>query len=340
MRRTNDLARNHPPHRARAGLCHARALALALPLLLASAAATAQVVNVATLVTGTAERTPSSSLRTPCGSACTWATASGAAVSDNFQVEVGALTLASWPPLWLASLQAPQEVADSQTVPPPSSGAMWTGLAEGPRHLAEVAYSSLMLAPAGQRQLGTENFRVGNGAAVLSYAVRIHNATAQPQAQWLEFSVPTAAPVFATATNPLGGPSGYQAETAYPDLQATRTTVDVVVDGLPVWSSTQNRLRPKRVPGVKGDLWLKTGSALGNGKTTLFLCTLPAKSALHVLVVLRTDARLLAPDCKLDYSVSPSLKRCHAHREQLGIPSVAAWSGAPTLRPAIDVFLN
>lgn len=320
---------------------HRRApLAAAALLALAATTAPAAVINVAKLATGSAQQTPPSSSRTPCGTSCVWATASGAAVSDVFQVEVGALKLATWPPVWLANPTAAQTVQDDEAVPPPSSGPVWAGLADGPRHRAQVAYSAFQLSPGSERQQFTENFRIGNGASVLSYAVRISNTSGQPQAQWLEFTVPTAAPVFETATNPLGGPSGYQAETAYPKVQATRTTVDVMVDGLPVWSSTSNRLVLKRVPGSKGPLQLKTGQALGTGKTTLFLGTVPAKTITHVTVVMRTDARLNAPDCKTDSSGSPTVKRCHAHREQLNIPSQSQWQGSAMLRPAIDVVLN
>ena len=326
------------PRLSRTHRCAASAL-----LLLACIAAMADVVNVSALVTGTAERTPSTSSRTPCGSSCAWATASGTAVGDSFQVDPGTLKIATWPPLWVANPPAAKPVQDDEPVAPPPTGPMWTGLPDGPRHLSQVAYNDYVMAPNSLRQLSVENFRIGLGASVLSYAVRITNTSGLPQAQWLEFTVPTDGSAFVTATNPFGGPSGYESVTAAPQLQANRSAVEVLVDGLPVWSSARSQLIPKRYPGAQGALILHTGAALGSGKTTLFLGTLPAKAVTHVAVVLRSDARLNAPDCKIDSGGSLSsttYRRCHAHREQLNIPSISQWPGAPVLRPAIDVVLN
>lgn len=318
----------------------------ALGLLLACGAATAQVanaINVAALVTGVSEDKPASSLRTPCGSQCVWATASAVATTDSYTVSPGPLVPLAWP-TWVGTRPAVQDALTEplEVVLPATGGsATWTGLASGKLHRAEVHNDLYAWMGSARQQLSTESFRVGSGSATVSYAVRIQNTSGAPQAQWLEFSVPQALPAFEVARNDYGGSNGFTPETAHPRQQATRSAVDVVVDGLTVWSSATHRLQPRRVPGQHGPLLLRTGAGLGpQPKVLLFLGRVPAMATIHVTLLLRTDARLDAPTCLHESEFGGSYMRCHAHREVLSIPSASSLASGGQMRPVVDVFLN
>jgi hypothetical protein len=351
--RAAQPARPRPGHLAAAAAAWSGP-ACALLWALAPAAvplpAAAQTINVSALVTGTLQRVPTSSLNTPCGSACSWATVSGAAHTGTFGVDAGPRTIAGWPGVWAAARPEPHDAKDDSPVVYSQTNLPEVGLAPAPLNLAEVRFDSQLFYGSPVRHVSTETFRVGAGMAAMAYSVRISNISAAPQAQWLEFQVPKYEAWLAEAKDEFAGPGSNETIFKRAEIAMRRASVDVIIDGLPVWSSEQRSVRPTRLKKNPADFDLSTGPALnGTGIVRLFLGQVPAKTVLHATLLLRVDGRIQAPACLYETLYDPihgntSFYSCHAERLRLNIP---AWlessvgGGTTTwMRPAMRVVLN
>lgn len=136
---------------------------------------------------------------------------------------------------------------------------------------------------------------------VLSYRAQVSNTTAQTLDFFMDLKVPTmkrsAEPGYdlCCAGDSNGGTYSYHR----PKSWNAQAAVDVLVDGLPVWSSEQTALYPDT--GNSGDpfdeLDIAWDQPNGPSTTTLFLGRIAAGKTISVTFIVRADANDLAPDC-------------------------------------------
>lgn len=308
-------------------------------LLAAPHIATAATYNVSQTVLGVAEPLPANGgFQLACGSACRYASASGAQMANGAIAWPGAFAMASWPVHFTSTAPQYASVDDTLAVPAAPAGTQYDTLGEQPWQRAQVAWSYLSEMPASARQLDVQTWRSGTGASAVSYAVRINTPADGARRTYLSFEVPTSVRAWKYAGY-IGGPSGQQPYTVLPNRMQARTAVDVYVDGLPVWSSQSMRLRPKR-HGASGaaPFDLDWGDALDGSQATLFLGTLPAGSSRTAVIVMRADLRVDAPSCyTLPDPAFDDERRCNAHREGLALPGSSV---APLYLkvPAVTVY--
>ncbi len=330
-------AADHAHARARPGA----SIAAVLALLLAHAPALAAdvVVNVAELVTGTAEHLPiHPGTKVACGSNCRYAAVSASAMDDGYAATPGPLALGAWPVAFGTSLPGYVPVEESLGITQPPAGTTLVGLNNGVLQRSAVDYDAKPVL-GGTREASVQSWKSGSGASVVSYAIRITTPIDAPKRTYLSFKAPAHERSWVHASS-LGGPSGNETVYTRPERLQTRSAVDVYVDGLPVWSSEANMLVPQRYqPSNWGALFLQWGQPLPSGDVTLFLGTLPVKSVRTAVVVMRTELRVDAPGCRTRTEYGATLKSCSAQRESLTLPSSTLSSGAfLAFRPSIEVY--
>jgi len=313
--------------------------------LLGLAPAVAATVNVSELVTGVAEPLPAHpGNRVDCTSLCRYAAASGVGMSDSYTTAPGPYQLGAWPVLFSSGKKGFIGLEESLPTPAPPTGQVAEVLSSGRLQRAAVDFDSGRVRD-GVRRLSVQTWKTGSGAATASFAVRITTAADGPRRTYLEFTVPTLIRSELLAWN-LTSPSGNENTYSYPRRLQTRSAVDVYVDGLPVWTAQRNQLEPQRYGAL---FWwpldLDWGHALPTASqplnpaaATLFLGTLPGKTTLTVVVVMRTDVRVEAPTCRSQTEFGVTTQRCNVRYEGLSLPATAAASQFQLATPEIAVY--
>lgn len=316
-------------------------LGLLLGTALMAAPALAATYNVSALVTGTAEQMPLfiTTPSVPCTTACQYTQASSTGLSNSYTMNPGPYLTGTWPPVYQASQPGVASVHEELPIAaPPAGSVLASGFEDGVRRRAAVdfAWQPLM---AGKRRIAAQTWQTGSGASVVSHAIRLTVPAHTTQRTWLEFAVPASESAWSHAYDVISNQSFF----SYPKRLQARSSVDVYVDGLPVWSSSSNLLRPQRWgKATLYDIRLNWGQSLDEGTATLFLGTLQGGSAYTVSVVIRTDLRVDAPECDNASEFGTNHVRCHSHREALSLPAKLVSSGGvfPTLtyKPDFRVY--
>jgi len=323
-----DPSRRHRPAQPRAALAHMAAAAV-LALAAVCAPAHAQGSNVSALVTGMQQTPPLiwvGATQVPCGSACQYVVSSNIGASTAYDQTPGPFTVAAWPPVYTAGLGSPGAVSEVLSVPAPPAGATQDGGSIGVARKAEVEFDSLLVL-GGQRQMSIQTWKDGSGAALVSVTVRVVPTTTK--GHYLEFRVPTLNRGWKEAWY-MGGPSGYENFYKLPTQMQARSMVDVVVDGMPVWSGTSHKLKPQRwSPPYLQYLDLQWGPVLQDDTVNLFLGNLTAGVSRTVSVIFRSDLRVNADTCYTDSDgYGNTLQRCDSRREGMNLPSINVGSGS------------
>jgi hypothetical protein len=139
----------------------------------------------------------------------------------------------------------------------------------------------------------------GAAEARLSYRAQISNTTKEKLDYFLDLKVPT----MLRANQPAydlccsGDSNGGTYSYHKPKSWKTQAAVDLLVDGLPVWSSEQTALYPDSPSSPFDEFDIAWGQANGPSTTTLFLGRLAPGQSISVSFIVRTDAVGLAPDC-------------------------------------------
>ena len=107
--------------------------------------------------------------------------------------------------------------------------------------------------------------------------------------------------------------------------------MDVLVDGLPVWSSESTYMYPE---GTANYPWDKVETTWGNtvtanGQTRLYLGKLYTGQAITITFIVRTDAHAAADKCGSAYwgGGSPPEKRCFDLSQTVQLTSPGTGSG-------------
>ncbi|CAD5369649.1 conserved exported hypothetical protein [Rubrivivax sp. A210] len=305
------------------GRPHLTALATAFCGLLATLPVQAATYNVAPSVTGQSELMPPALLaEMPCGGACSYTTASTVAMDDGYTLTPGGPRAKAWPTAFTTSMPAIGAVAEELVSWAGYGGATLDGGNVGVRQRAAVDFDGVNYVGAAPRRTSVQSWRSGSGFSTTSVAVRLNVPASGPMRTFVQFTVPTLVRQGQNASY-VGGPSQFQTiQTAAARLQG-RAAVDVMVDGLPVWSSASHVLLPQRIRTVdKQAFELHWDMPLGSDKVTLYLGSLPAGSRHVVAVVVRSELRVDAQTCHADSEFGVSYLRCHSRIEGLTLPSV------------------
>jgi hypothetical protein len=152
-------------------------------------------------------------------------------------------------------------------------------------------------------------FSTGWATAAVNYSARVEHSSSTPLDYFILLHHPTLTRgVAAGSSLQPGGPggSGGTILTKWPDSARSRTAIDVLVNGLPVWSSESTYLYPEGNAQNPTD---RRETSWGNPVTTgeqtkLYLGKLSAGSSLNITFIVRTDAHATAPDCGTWYSAN------------------------------------
>jgi hypothetical protein len=320
---------------------------LAAAVVLALAAVTAPVYaqssNVSALVTGTQQQWPLiwvGQASVPCGVACQYVVSSDVGMVSGYDSTPGPFTAAAWPPVYGANLNGYGSVDANLAVPAPPSGVVQDGGSMGVMRRTAVDFSSLPLLNQ-TRQIMVQTWKGGSGAATTSVTIRV--TPSATKAYYMAFRVPELARAMQVAYY-VGGPSGQQPISKLPNQMQARSMVDVIVDGMPVWSGTSFKLKPKRwsAPYITY-LDQQYGPAIDDSNVTLFLGTLTAGEPRTISLVFRTDLRASSDSCYSDSEYGTSYQRCDNRREAMNLPAMAVSSGSGpyqfiTYKPNVSVY--
>lgn len=295
-------------------LATAAAAALALP-------AQAVTLNVSRLVLGTQQLTPAGSF-TPvaCGSACQYAMVTSTGMDNGFSATPGPFTASSWPGSYGSSAPGFSSVLESLPLPAPPDGQLRDGGSLDPAQQSRVYFTSQYPFNGLARQVSVQTWKTGSGASSASYAIRISTPADGPRHTYLEFAVPAlqrpvSMPYTLTPSN--------QPIYVKPRRMQARAAVDVYADGLPLWSSESDQLRPQRFAANSwdGSTTVSWDRSLDDERVVLYLGHLPAGSTRQLTLVIRTDLRVDAASCRTRHDFLQDYQLCHSQQERLTLPA-------------------
>jgi hypothetical protein len=331
------------PLRNRSVRQQALTLALAVAALGTAWQARAQATNVSRLVMGTQQTPPAETLPTANCQGCSYVTVHAAGATTGYSAEPGPYLANTWPPAYGASFNRPGPASEVLDIGTPPVGYTADGGSIGALRRARTQFDGALSASA-VRELAVQTWRTGSGRVVASHAIRITPTGPTALATYLEFTKPQDLRSLSNyASDTL---SNYSVVYTQPERFQASTTVDVTVDGLPVWTSSRLALLPRDYAHTStfDRVDLNWGETLGSSSTdrvTLFLGMLPPGETRQVNVVLRSDLRVEVrswADCMQDSApLPPAAWRCHSQREGLTQPGTFV-SSAVGVRPAIRVF--
>lgn len=179
------------------------------------------------------------------------------------------------------------------------------------------------------KRVQSRNFSTGWARSAVNYSVRVEHTSATP----LDYFVVLQHPKFllgvqAAYTLQPGGPGGGGGTYLYksPDAARARAAVDVLVDGLPVWSSESTYMYPDGDASYPWDKRLTSwgNTPVDNGQTKLYLGKLQAGKAITITFVVRADTYVDADNCGTSYGGwnSPDEKRCFDLTQTVELPTL------------------
>lgn len=311
------------------------------PLLVATAvalagAARATVIDVSEIVNGHGSTvSPPPGLLPPpvaCGGACRYAVVASAGIGNGYAPAPATQVAAAWAPSWNGSVPTLSPLTQDLPIVRPLN-AVLDGGSVGVGQFATVAFD--WTGHSAVQRLQVQTWESGAGVATLSHAIRIATPMGGARRTYLSLALPQPA----VAMQPqLDFDAASQTWIARkPVRMHARATVDVLVDGLPVWSGEVSQLLP-RFP-VAQPIGLSWGGALDGSRLDLYLGQLPALSTRHVAVIFRTEQRVEGVACSQQGS-DPAMRRCHAQSQSLTLPATpmdpaGSFAG---VRPDVQVY--
>lgn len=308
-------------------------------LLLAATSAQAQVYNVSDRVRGTLDPLPLVSIQPQqdCTTACSYAMASVAGISNAYTPLASPLRTNAWPPQFGTKVPAVPTATSELATAPADPGAVLSTGSLGAKQGASVAFAAPNFPP-GARGLSVQTWRTGSGSAVLSYAIRLSLPAGAPiKGTYLEFALPQVSRGLSFPVN--GSPDGLSTTVVHPLHSQSRSAVDVYADGLPLWSSESNRMLPRifNPYNTFDTIDLEWGLPMDGSRATLYLGRLGGGFETTLTLILRTDSRVEADACGFQQSAGVTLQTCTTLLEALSIPAVSSDLLAPA-RPDVRLY--
>ena len=111
----------------------------------------------------------------------------------------------------------------------------------------------------------------------------------------------------------------------FPNAARARAAVDVLVDGLPVWSSESTYMYPEGTASYAWDKRLTSwgNTLVDNGETKLYLGKLYPGQSITITFVVRTDTFVNADSCGTAYGIGfnvPDQKTCFDLSQTVDLP--------------------
>ena len=152
------------------------------------------------------------------------------------------------------------------------------------------------------RFVQSRTFATGSAESAANYSIRVSHGSAQPLDYFIYLYHPKILTgVQAAYTLQPGGPGGPGGTYLYkhPSSAGSRAAVDVLVDGLPVWSTESAYMYPEGTADYPWDkLFTKWGNpVVDNGTTKLYIGRIPAGKVVSVSLIVRTDVKADASQC-------------------------------------------
>jgi hypothetical protein len=228
--------------------------------------------------------------------------------------------VAPWSAAWLNSPSHPVLSRQANT-PAPTSSLTW----------ASPYYSLAKIDMAATPTVvSSRNFTTGWARSVMNYSVHVEHNSSTP----LDYFVLLDNPKYLLGVSPgytlqPGGPGGGGGTYLYksPNAARARAAVDVLVDGLPVWSSESNYMYPEGTADYPWDKLLSTwgNTVTENGQTKLYLGKMSAGKAITVTFVVRSDTFVDGDGCGTAYGGwnTPDEKRCFDLTQTVQLPHVS-----------------
>jgi hypothetical protein len=267
--------------------------------------------------------------RTPCGSACTYAPRSTAWINPD---SATASNPATWPDALHTSKPKPLPILRAIATPqglPDNNGIVQDFNSDFYRRAA-VDFPTF-----GTRAVSALTSKSGEARAAYSHHLRIVNDSAATRNYFIEFTRPTRSAGRAEATYLIDN----FILTYGPKSAASRSSVDIYVNGLPVWSRANTFHRPINFSGNDG-IDLAWDTQFSGGSEILYLGRLAAGATMQISYVMSTEARADAPQCgktSHTYPAGPTEVNCYTISESLSLPATqSARSVVPSF--SFDVY--
>jgi hypothetical protein len=152
----------------------------------------------------------------------------------------------------------------------------------------------------------SRTYSTGSAQSAVNYSIKVSHGSAQPLDYFIYLYHPKILTgVQAAYTLQPGGPGGSGGTYLYkfPTTASSRGAVDVLVDGLPVWSNESMYMYPDGTAEWAWDkLFTKWGNPLvDNGTTKLYIGRIAANTIVNVSLIVRTDVKAVASQCGTEY---------------------------------------
>ena len=172
-------------------------------------------------------------------------------------------------------------------------------------------------------------FRTGSASASTSYAVKIEHFAAAPHDYYLNLTVPQIVRFFNPAYHLVPGSNGGAYVFMAPKKAASRASVDIYADGLPIWSSASAYRFPDDSPNPQAKYEYKWGTSPAAGSTvSLYLGRFATGQTVRLSIVVRTDASSEASTCGSELSWGVETKHCFDLSETVNLTPNAS-TGLP-----------
>jgi hypothetical protein len=152
----------------------------------------------------------------------------------------------------------------------------------------------------------SRTFSTGSAQTALNYTIKVSHGSSQPLDYFIHVYHPKILTGVAAAyTLQPGGPGGSGGTYLYkfPTTASSRASMDVLVDGLPVWSTESTYMYPDGTAGWAWDkLFTKWGTTpVDNGSTKLYIGRLAANTIVRVTLIVHADVKADASQCGTEY---------------------------------------
>jgi hypothetical protein len=270
-----------------------------------SVAATPHNINAAEIGTGIPRRLNWSdeAAQSPiwCGTACSYSRVSTAKIAPD---TLWTYTPVAWPSNYVTTIPNPSAVARSILTP------VGTIDSQGREIVHNSAYyerGAVVATRVGDYSLHTSVYQSGNqsggapgkAAAALAYHVRAQNQSSGSRDYFVRFTAPkptgsVSVPYY------IGGPSGQQPMNVSQNKYAKRrSAVDVLVNGLPVWSNSTSYIIPEKGSSSTdySGYALDFGYDSDDDSYTVFIGRFASAAYFDIDFIVRAESLSRAPSC-------------------------------------------
>jgi hypothetical protein len=221
-----------------------------------------------------------------------------------------------WSAAWQTSASNPVVTREIDT-PAPTSQLTWAS--------PYYSYAKVDMA-ASTKRVQTRNFSSGWARSAINYSVRVDHSSSTPLDYFVEVDHPKFQLGVSAAYTLQPGGNGGTYLYMFPNAARARAAVDILVDGLPVWSSESTYAFPEGTANYAWDKLLTSwgNTLVDNGTTKLYLGKLYAGKSITITFVLRTDTFVDADACGTAYGTgfnTPDQKRCFDLTQTADLPA-------------------